>query len=176
MKKPNDLTIDYGALSNGEHDFDYEVNKEFFEAFENNMFADASATVWVTIQKDGKQGQLQITMNGAIRTLCDRCGDDIVLEFETDNQLLISTTLSNETAEDVDRPEVIILDVKQQIAIGQLIYEYICLTVPMQIIHADDDEGNSTCNAETLKKLENLQPKDQTTDSRWDDLKNIKLN
>ena len=57
------------------------------------------------------------------------------------------------------------------------IYETICLALPHRIVHPDDENGNSTCNPEVLKKLESMSQteKPQEIDERWAALKDLKL-
>ncbi|HPE39453.1 MAG TPA: DUF177 domain-containing protein, partial [Bacteroidales bacterium] len=62
----------------------------------------------------------------------------------------------------------------------QYIYESIVLSLPTQILHPDDEEGNSTCNPDFLDTLaqysvEESHDSDQIADPRWEALKNIKL-
>ena len=64
-----------------------------------------------------------------------------------------------------------------EIEVGQLMYEYILLSLPVQRTHPEDASGHSTCNPEMLKRLKELnpdiQPDREKTDPRWDALKDI---
>jgi uncharacterized metal-binding protein YceD (DUF177 family) len=57
------------------------------------------------------------------------------------------------------------------------LYEAIELALPTQLIHANDKNGNPTCNPEMLRKLAELAPKplDTKTDPRWDALKELRI-
>jgi uncharacterized metal-binding protein YceD (DUF177 family) len=50
------------------------------------------------------------------------------------------------------------------------IYEFIILSVPIQHIHPDDEQGKSTCNQKALDILN--QQKSNETPGFWEDLKN----
>ena len=55
------------------------------------------------------------------------------------------------------------------------IYEAITLSLPLKMVHPDDEEGYSTCNEEAIKALENLAPaENKDIDPRWDKLKSFK--
>ena len=56
----------------------------------------------------------------------------------------------------------------------QHIYEYIQLALPIKRVHTDDSEGNSTCDPEMLKKLnEFIVEEENNTDPRWDELRKL---
>ena len=58
---------------------------------------------------------------------------------------------------------------ESRLDVGQLIFEYINLLLPLQKAHANIED----CDPEMIKKLE--MHKKEEADSRWDVLKNIKL-
>jgi uncharacterized metal-binding protein YceD (DUF177 family) len=56
-------------------------------------------------------------------------------------------------------------------------YEYIVLSLPVQRIHPDDENGRSGCDPDMLEKLKALTAKElnleNQADPRWDALKGI---
>ena len=80
----------------------------------------------------------------------------------------------NETYEETD--EILIIpETDYQIDLYHYVYEYINLLLPVKKVHPEDSNGNSTCNAEVIKKLEELENQNPT-DPRWNELKKLKNN
>jgi len=70
---------------------------------------------------------------------------------------------------------VMISSKEHEIDVSQYIYEFISLMIPMRNIHGENDgEG---CDPEILKEMEKHIVKDNnSSDPRWDALKDINLN
>ena len=64
------------------------------------------------------------------------------------------------------------------INLAEHIYDYLSLLVPIRVIHADDENGISTCDPEFLKRIESASAPGsaENSDPRWDALRNIKKN
>jgi uncharacterized metal-binding protein YceD (DUF177 family) len=64
-----------------------------------------------------------------------------------------------------------------QVEVAKLIYEFIILSIPIRHIHPDDQNGNSMCDPEMLRRLDEYKvtdlPGSDPIDPRWNDLKNI---
>jgi len=72
--------------------------------------------------------------------------------------------------------EILILpESEYNINVSKYIYEYIVLLLPLKHVHPIDENGNSGCNKDMLKKIKLLSKK-KKYDSRWDALKKIKNN
>jgi uncharacterized metal-binding protein YceD (DUF177 family) len=66
---------------------------------------------------------------------------------------------------------------EHEIDISQNLYEYIHLALPLKRIHPTDKSGNSTCNREIMKKLdEHTSNTEKENDPRWDELKKLMNN
>jgi len=102
---------------------------------------------------------------------CSRCLDDFDYEIEGSNRLIIKYGAEYEEESD----EVLILPHEQHhFDVSHLIYEYISLLIPFSCSHPESEDGNSDCNPEMLKRLEQHQTEETQTDPRWDLLKNFK--
>ena len=57
----------------------------------------------------------------------------------------------------------------------QYIYEFISLAIPAQKYHPEDENGNSACDPEMLRRLNEIKTSgnDGATDPRWDKLKDL---
>jgi len=80
----------------------------------------------------------------------------------------------NETGE-LDDEVVVIPREENQIDLGQHLYEYLVLSLPVRRIHPDDTSGNSTCDRRMMEKLKNhiVAEESENNDPRWDELKKL---
>jgi uncharacterized metal-binding protein YceD (DUF177 family) len=91
-----------------------------------------------------------------------------------ENRLLVKF---GKTIEDID-PDILYLPVgENELDLQQHVYEFILLALPIRRVHPNDADGNSTCDPEMLKKLDELiVDEDLEEDPRWDELKKLMNN
>lgn len=176
MSKRSEYQLNFGHLPLGESEFEFSVNQAFFDAFENDKVSEATADILLVVDKKPNMLLMDFTITGEVTLPCDRCLETLILDLEGYNEVIVKFG-EQADVEETDEAEIITLpsgDTEMDLA--QLIYEYICLLIPFRNVHADDENGNSTCNAEVMKKLNEHKVKEDHNDPRWNDLKNINLN
>jgi uncharacterized metal-binding protein YceD (DUF177 family) len=91
--------------------------------------------------------------------------------LECDNRLIVK--FGNDA--DFGDPEIITLARDEnELDLRQYLYEFIHLALPIQRIHPDDKNGESTCDPVMLQKLrEHLVREEESNDQRWDELKKL---
>ena len=171
MKALNQYTIQFSGLKPGRHDFEFEIDKKFFESIEYSELQDGKLNVALALDKQTNMLVLDFVVAGDVNVPCDRCGEDFLLPLSAKERLIIKFgEQTTEVAEDV----ILIPHNESEINVAHFIYEYIILALPQKRVHP---EGK--CDTETLKRLEKLEDetnKNKNTDPRWDGLKNITLN
>jgi uncharacterized metal-binding protein YceD (DUF177 family) len=175
MKHNREFEIAFVGLKLGIHEYNYSVDSRFFENFEKTEFHDAKVDVKLTLDKKSGIFLLHFDINGHVTLPCDRCGDDFDLtlwdEFDLvvkiiDDELVESKSMEDAEVAYIGRSESL-LDV------SFWIYEFIVLSVPMQHIHPDDENGKSKCNPDALNYL--TQHPESDENPIWNQLKK-KLN
>ena len=116
--------IKLNALSTGKNEFHWHADGSFFAGFENTEILDADLELDVTAINADDSVKVSCLIDGSVTVTCDRCLEDLTLEVHT----------SFEEDETLD--------------LSQDIYDYVCLSLPMQRVHP---EGG--CNEETTKYL-----------------------
>lgn len=171
MKAQNQYSIQFTGLKTGRHDFEFEVDKKFFDSIEYSEIQDGKLHVALALDKHTNMLILDFAITGDVNVPCDRCGEDFLLSLTAKERLIIKFgDETTEVAEDV----LVISRNDSEINVAHFIYEYIILALPQRRIHP---EGK--CDQEALKRLEKLEQETNnknTTDPRWDGLKNILLN
>jgi uncharacterized protein len=161
--------IAFKGLKEGNHDFDYQISHSFFELFENSLVDDGDIKVKITLEKRNSFMSLNLVLKGVVRLTCDRCLD--LYDQPVHQKAVLFIKFGEDNAEEGE--DVIWLNSDDyEINVSQIIYEYICLSIPLKHVHPADKNGNSECNPEMLKKIKEytVHPASES-DSRWDQLK-----
>ncbi len=147
--------IPLNGLAAGKSEFSWQAGKEFFEAFENTEILDAELDVNVTVEKLGRYFGVDCEIDGSVTVACDRCLEDLEMPVGTD--IMLSVKFGSEEDSDEhqegEREIVFVPEGDAEYDLSQIIYDYVCLALPMQRHHA---EGQ--CNPETAKYLATGEP------------------
>lgn len=164
-------TILLGGLKEGHHTIDFEIDKEFFEQFEESEVKEGSLIADIEMDKRSTHLDLVIRISGSVRISCDRCLEMFFQPVSSENRLLIKY---GKSVEDID-PDILSVPIDEhELDLQQQIYELILLALPIRRVHAADKNGKSTCDPVMLKKLEELQVEEEKdNDPRWDELKKL---
>ena len=144
----DNFIIPLNGLAAGETCFSWHAGKEFFDSFENTEILDADVDIEVRVEKSGRYLGVDCEVEGDVTVECDRCLED--LEMPVDSHIALSVKYGEEeNQEEHQEGEREIIFVPQDSAefdMSQIIYDYICLALPIQRVH---EEGG--CNPETVK-------------------------
>lgn len=172
----NQFVIPISSLEPGDHQFDFTIDEQFFEKFDESEVKQGKVQVHVDVQKQATMVVMNFELKGSVGLVCDRCLGDFDYPFSSTERLIVKYgAVSEEESDEI----ITIQESEHELNIAQYLYEYIHLTLPMKRIHPEDEQGNSLCDKEVLKKLEELEIKEEhqdEADPRWDVLKNIKFN
>jgi uncharacterized metal-binding protein YceD (DUF177 family) len=165
--------IRFNGLSEGRYDYDFKLQNGFFEGFEESEIrkGDIDVKVEMIISKD----LLTLTFKilGRVEVQCDRCLEyfDHTIDYST--ELYVEFGDKNSDLSDADN-KIILNRNENEIVLDKHLYDYIHLSLPFQRVHPEDAEGNTTCNADMLKKIEDVNTgNNHDIDPRWDKLKDL---
>ena len=174
MSKRGLYAVRISGLGDGNHDFSFDLDRQFFVLFEQSEIDNGNVHTEVSLEK--KQGLLSLhfKLEGEVEVMCDRCLQDFMIEVSTTQTIFVKM---GDTPGEVEDDVLIIGRDDHEIEVDQYLYEFIMLALPYQKIHPEDSDGNPTCNPEMLKKLDahrTKEPdKEEKIDPRWDALKGI---
>ena len=177
MKNRIDTEIQFSGLKPGNYQYNYALTKEFFAAFDNDILSDGEVNFEVNMEKKERLLIFTFTFSGKIKTTCDRCLGD--LEVPVNGKETLCVKFSDD--EESDNEDIVILpESAYKIDLAPWLYEYVVVAKPMQCIHPDDENGNSTCDPEMLKYLQQQEEEpmeeEPIIDPRWDKLREINNN
>lgn len=177
MKKLNEFLIPFIGLKLGKHQFEYQINKAFFESFDYDEFESADIKVSVVFDKKNTMLELNFKHKGTIHVPCDLTNE--MFDFPIKGNLKVIVQFGEEYNDDND--ELLILPHgEHEINIAQIIYEMIALSIPFRKVHPGVKDGS--LNSEALRKLNELRVEEikeenknteDNIDPRWDKLKQL---
>jgi uncharacterized metal-binding protein YceD (DUF177 family) len=169
VNRLKEYTIQFVGLEPGNHKFEFEVNDTFFEHFEFSLIQHGNIQVTVDLEKMERMMIFTISIHGTVNVTCDRCTNEFDLPLSDNQRLIVKLGAEYlEESEDV----VVIPETEYQFALAPYIYEFIHLALPARLLHPDDENGNSTCDPDMLRRIGTFAP-DENIDPRWEALKNL---
>ena len=174
-----DFHISFTGLKDGKHSFDFQIGKKFFDAFEkngpdNSKILDSQLDLLIVLYKQENMLQLEFQINGQVEVACDRCTGLFWHPVHLNEMLIVK--FGPETYEESENI-LVLSETEHEIQLEQYVFEYISLSLPMRLIHPEDDEGNSDCDLDFLESYqEKEKPEEEDIDPRWAALKNLKEN
>lgn len=177
MKSTNEFLIPFIGLKLGKHQFEFKIEKKFFDEYKFDEFESCNVAVTVVLEKKTTMLEISFKHKGTVNVPCDLTGEPFDLPIKGKIKLVVQ--FGDEFNNDND--ELLILPHgEHQIDLSQYIYEMIVLSVPQKRIHPGVKDG--TLQTEALQKLNELQvkeikeeeeKKEDDIDPRWDKLKQL---
>ena len=129
-------------------EFSWQAGKEFFDSFENSEILDAHLDADVRVEKSGRYIGVDCDVRGEVTVECDRCLDE--LDMPVDVEIMLSVKYGNEESSEEpqqgEREVIFIPETDAEMDMSQIIYGYVCLSLPMQRMHEPGE-----CNPEVMK-------------------------
>lgn len=173
MGAKKNFDIQLLKLKNGVHEYEYAIDNDFFDLYEQSSLHDGNLEVKLSLEKNEATNLLNFSLNGNIKLECDRCLDEIGYPVKSD--YLLTVKVSDE--EQPDAEDILVIPTNNQtVNVADTIYEMINLALPLKRLCEDIDKE---CNEETVSKLKDLQTgsddkdDDDDTDPRWDKLREL---
>jgi uncharacterized metal-binding protein YceD (DUF177 family) len=178
MKVNKDFLIPFVGLKLGKHQFEFDIDKTFFDAFDFDDYNGVDVKVQLTLEKKSTHMELEFKHKGTVNVPCDLSNEDFDLPIKGKINLIVK--FGDEYNDDND--EMLILPHGEyQVNVAQYIYEMIVLSVPTKRVHPGMKDGTL---ASVINKLDELAPKvqqkekkeeveEKNTDPRWDGLKKL---
>lgn len=175
MKDLKDFDISFIGLKEGLHQFEYLIEKEFFDFFNYDELNNSNVKVQLSFLKKTTMFELNFSFSGWVEVACDITNELYHQPIKTESELIIKF---GETFNDENEELLVIPHSEFKVNVAQYIYESIVLALPLKRIHPGVEDG--TLKSDILDKLKELEPKElkdkidkEDIDPRWNKLKNI---
>jgi uncharacterized metal-binding protein YceD (DUF177 family) len=172
--------IAFVGLKPGVHEFNYELDHNFFKEKGGEGVDEMNANVKLSLDKNNGFMLLKFIVGGNAAVNCDRCGNPLKVDLWDEFNMVVKLTdepqKANEEEEDAD--VFYIAKSESHIDVSDWLYEFVMLSIPMQHICGNDENGKSLCNEEVLQRLNNMQVdnEERKENSIWKGLEKFKDN
>jgi uncharacterized protein len=168
--------IGFSGLSLGNHIFRFDIDRDFFDCFEQSEIHKSAVHLDLTLEKEANMLVFDFEFSGWAELNCDRCLESYRQPIDQSERLFVKFGDSHvEQSEDV----IVIPYGESHFDIAQLVYEYLHLALPIRRAHPVDEHGNTACNKDMIEKMKKHSPGTKKTDqnnstaSTWDALKSL---
>ncbi len=177
------LAIDIFNLQNKHYEYSFEVDSNFFEKFEESLINIGEARIKIDLDKSDTFIELMIAINGSIQLVCDRSLEEFDYPLNINEQLIFKYG-----EEDIELDDHIyqIARGTESIQLGQFIYEFISLSIPMKKLHprfaTEENDENDESGKLIYSSAADVESNDEDNiasedvDPRWQKLKELKNN
>ncbi len=170
----NRYKVDIQGLSNGTHQFEFDIDPQFFERFENSPVNNGSLNCRLQLDNSERLIDSLVEIEGKVELECDRSLELFDYPIHLEKEVIFKYGAEYE---ELDENVIQIPKTADHIDFSELIYEFIVLEVPMKKVHPKykEDETDDDTMVYTTGNEESQEDKEdnQETDPRWSALKNL---
>ena len=168
MKK---IAIDIFRMRNQLHQFEYEIDEGFFENFDQDLVGQGRISAKIDLLKNDSFIRMEVGLQGTVKLICDRSLDEFLHPIEESHKVIFKY---GEEEREIEHDVVMITRNTQQIDVGQYIFEFISLAIPMKKLHPrfmehEDEYDPWVYYSEAPEDEPAADP-----DPRWEKLKKLK--
>jgi len=171
MQGLNQFSIPYKGLNFEVYNYSFDVNQQFFEAFEESPLKNGLLKTQLTFEKKSDHLILDFNTKGTIETECDRCTAKIDLPLTSEFSLIIKFDEDEREEEEV----VYISPEHHNINVAHYIYEHIILSIPLIKVFDCDLLDPEPCNQEVLNILDGEEEVEVKNNPLEEAFKNLKI-
>jgi len=167
------LRINIVGLELKAHHFSFSLGDEFLQAYGQGFLPGGRFSVEVVLDKHETFIEADFKIEGTVKLTCDRSLEEFDFPIHEEKKILFKYG-----EEDKELTDEIILISRERTSLdlGQLIYEFIGLAIPMKRLHPrfkdedeEDDEGKMVYSSEVEEEAS-----DDEVDPIWEKLKKLK--
>ena len=168
------ISVNIVSLSIHVHHFDYEIGNEFFRHYGTDLISEGSFTVNVTLNKHETFIEAGFHINGTAKLVCDRSLEPFDYPLKSNHKVVFK--YGNENQEISDEIVMIHRDTTS-LELGQYIYEFIGLAIPIKKLHPkfqEEEEEEDDKEGKIIYSSSDNNNEDDAIDPRWEMLKKLK--
>jgi uncharacterized metal-binding protein YceD (DUF177 family) len=165
----SEFEIQFGALSVGDHIYQFIVDEEFFATLESSLVKDGNIIVDVRLHKTDTHLNLFLKSEGKVRVECDVCLSELDYPIFTENELLVKFTSEPQPFDD----EIIYLGFEDyKLELKQHIYDFVMTSMPMKKI-CSDSLNRKSCDEKVVAIINNQTGIQDDLNPEWNKLKEL---
>ena len=171
MKPNSKYKIEFAGLKTGNHQFNFKVDKKFFDRFNFSDFNNVTVNIDIDLTKKSTLLELDFVLAGTVNLNCDLTNEPFDFQIKHKSSLVVKF---GQDYNDEDDEILVLPHGEHKLYVDQYIFELIVLSLPPKRIHPGVEDGS--LKSEILDILEDLKPKENSNlaDPRWEQLKSLK--
>jgi uncharacterized protein len=167
--------INIVGLSFAKHEFDFDLGSGFFKQYGIDVVSEGSLQAQLELDKHETFLEVTFKIKGTLQLTCDRSLEDFAFPLNINEKLMYKYgDEDREISEDV----LMIHRDTATLDVGQPMYEFIVLAVPMKKLHPrfqDEEENGEDVEGKLVYSSSSETPEDDSpVDPRWEALKKLK--
>jgi uncharacterized protein len=173
-----DFSVNIIGLSNKVHLFKFDLKDDFFERYGKEVLSKGDFGAEVSLDKRETFIEVDFKISGHAELICDRSLEPFDHHLNINRKVIFKY---GEEPQEVSDEIVIITRDQDSIDLGQFMYEFIVLSIPIKKIHPDlrneeedEDESDVRIVYSTSTEKEQSEKKEEDIDPRWEKLKKLK--
>jgi uncharacterized metal-binding protein YceD (DUF177 family) len=171
MDSFREFSVPLRSLYDGFHSFNWHLDESFFKNFETSLLDNGNFKVEARIDKQDDLSTVNLVINGSYRSNCDRCLAEIDIPIEKEYLFYIKT--GDGVSDDADL--VMLSPEATELKMADIIYDYVCLSLPLSQVMDCEKMPVRPCNMEVLDRIQSEEGL-HSDNSIWESLKNINKN
>lgn len=172
------FAVNIVGLTNTVHHFDFNVGNDFFSQYGTGLISVGSLKAGVTLDKRETFIEAAFHISGTVQLTCDRSLDLFDYPIEVDKKLVFKFGNADEELSD----EIVMIHRdRESLELGQYIYEFIALEVPMKKLHPryqQEEEADENSEGKIIYTSKSSEEDGRSggddIDPRWEILKKLK--
>jgi uncharacterized protein len=161
-----DFVINIHGLSKDVHQFDYQLDDLFFKNFGQEVIQKGSFDAKITLDKRETFIDTHFVLKGSVELICDRSLEPFQFPISINRKIVFK--YGDEEKEVSDEIQIILAS-RDQLEMGQFMYEFILLEIPMKKLHPKFKNESSEDTIVYTSTTE-----EAAIDPRWEALKKLK--
>src|SRR5260221_5157344 len=166
-----DFSVNILGLGKGVHQFEFQLEDDFFKKYGQEVVTKGKFTARVALDKEETFIEADFKIEGNALLICDRSLDEFEFPVSLSRKIVFKY---GEEPKEVSDEIIVITHDQQKLDVGQLMYEFIALDIPIKKLHPrfqneteDEAEGKIIYSSST-------QSGEELIDPRWEKLKKLK--
>ncbi len=162
------------GLSLAVHEFDFELDNSFFKQYGSEMIKEGKLKALVSLNKHETFIETDFRIEGSVVLTCDRSLDEFDFPININQKLVYKY---GDEDKEISEEVMMIHRDTATLDLGQPMFEYIILAVPIKKLHPrfmeeeDDNEEGKIIYSSATKDEES---DESVADPRWEALKKLK--
>lgn len=172
MSRKDRYYIDVFNLKNGNHQYTFDIDDEFFSLFSSSLVEKGSGITQVTLEKSDSLINATVEIDIKVELTCDRSLEKFEYPLQRKEVLMFKY---GEEEKELDVNVHTITKSTQRIDFGQHIFDYIGLSIPYKKLHPKFVNDDDTEQDELIFQTQSDDEEDTSAeDPRWEALKKLK--